>query len=100
MALPESPIEVLVVGSGGGGLVAALTAAAAGRVVLVVDYLPTIGGSTAISVFFFKQKTAYEMELRLEFRRVLFRSSSLRNSSPTATRTRMPTPSARASATA
>src|SRR5689334_24793061 len=24
--------------------------------------------------FFFKQKTAYEMELRLEFRRVLFRS--------------------------
>ena len=49
MALPESPIDVLVVGSGGGGLVAALTAAAAGREVLVVEKLPTIGGSTAIS---------------------------------------------------
>src|SRR6267143_3953656 len=28
--------------------------------------------------FFFKQKTAYEMELRLEFRRVLFRSDACR----------------------
>src|SRR5712692_9292075 len=27
-----------------------------------------------VCFFFFKQKTAYEMELRLEFRRVLFRS--------------------------
>src|SRR6266481_7630895 len=29
-------------------------------------------------IFFFKQKTAYEMELRLEFRRVLFRSPTMR----------------------
>src|SRR4051794_41553662 len=29
-------------------------------------------------VFFFKQKTAYEMDGRLEFRRVLFRSSASR----------------------
>lgn len=49
MAHPQSLIDVLVVGSGGGGLVAALAAAAAGRKVLVVEKLPTIGGSTAIS---------------------------------------------------
>ena len=42
-------IDILVVGSGGGGLVAALAAAAAGRKVLVVEKLPVIGGSTAIS---------------------------------------------------
>src|SRR6267143_4289568 len=31
-----------------------------------------------VRFFFFKQKTAYEMELRLEFRRVLFRSRTER----------------------
>src|SRR5689334_23989760 len=36
--------------------------------------------------FFFKQKTAYEMELRLEFRRVLFRSTSSTVSSESAPR--------------
>src|SRR6266498_4955767 len=33
--------------------------------------------STPVSIFFFKQKTAYEMRTRLEFRRVLFRSRAV-----------------------
>src|SRR5712692_2603017 len=41
----------------------------------------------ALFFFFFKQKTAYEMELRLEFRRVLFRS-------PCRSRERPPSPCA------
>ena len=42
-------VDLLVVGSGGGGLVAALTAAAVGKKTLIVEKLPTFGGSTAIS---------------------------------------------------
>ena len=45
----EKSVDLLVVGSGGGGLVAALAAAAAGAKVLVVEKLPTLGGTTAYS---------------------------------------------------
>src|SRR6266511_4796243 len=36
------------------------------------------GGIPLVSFFFFKQKTAYEIFTRLEFRRVLFRSRAVR----------------------
>ena len=47
--LPPIEVDLLVVGSGGGGLTAALTAAAAGKKVLLVEKLPTLGGTTAMS---------------------------------------------------
>src|SRR4051794_41462720 len=47
-------------------------------------------------VFFFKQKTAYEMDGRLEFRRVLFRSAHEQDRVAAA---RAPRPAARAAAT-
>lgn len=42
-------VDLLVAGSGGAGLVAALAAAVAGKKVAVVEKLPMLGGSTAIS---------------------------------------------------
>src|SRR5579862_10000304 len=45
-----------------------------GQVPIYYVFLSTGRPASESDFFFFKQKTAYEMELRLEFRRVLFRS--------------------------
>lgn len=47
--IPETTVDVLVVGSGAGGMSAAIAAACAGLEVLVVEKEPKIGGSTARS---------------------------------------------------
>src|SRR5579862_9975169 len=47
-----------------------------GQVPIYYVFLSTGRPASESDFFFFKQKTAYEMELRLEFRRVLFRSDS------------------------
>src|SRR5579862_10027423 len=48
-----------------------------GQVPIYYVFLSTGRPASESDFFFFKQKTAYEMELRLEFRRVLFRSAVL-----------------------
>ena len=48
-ASANTSVDLLVVGSGAGALAAALTAAAAGRKVLVIEKMPALGGTSAMS---------------------------------------------------
>jgi fumarate reductase flavoprotein subunit len=48
-AVPETEVDVVVVGAGGGGLVAALAAADRGASVVVLEKLERPGGNTALS---------------------------------------------------